>query len=90
MQIFVTYGKVRWVKTGRVSSCLDMSGRNILYQKVLDLNIFGIQNILGDKTRPSSDSEAATMYKLKGQSSNMRTGQSFEHRELVRLADPSS
>ena len=25
-------------------------------------------------TRPSSDSEAATMYKLKGQSSNMRTG----------------
>ena len=49
VQIFVTYGKVRWVKTGRVSSCLDMSGRNILYQKVLDLNIFGIQNILGDK-----------------------------------------
>ena len=27
-------------------------------------------------TRPSSDSEAATMYKLKGQSSNMRTGPS--------------
>ena len=31
------------------------------------------------KTRPSSDSEAATMYKLKGQSSNMQTGRSFEH-----------
>ena len=45
----ITSGKVCWVKTGRVSSCLDMSGRNILYQKVLDLNIFGIQNILGDK-----------------------------------------
>ena len=29
------------------------------------------------KTRPSSDTEAATMYKLKGQSSNMRTGQGF-------------
>ena len=42
------------------------------------------------KTRPSSDSEAATMYKLKGQSSNMQTGQSFQHRELVYLADPSS
>ena len=28
------------------------------------------------KTRPSLDSEAATMYKLKGRSSNMRTGQS--------------
>ena len=42
------------------------------------------------KTRPSSDSEAATMYKLKGQSSNMQTGQSFENRELVRLADLSS
>ena len=41
-------------------------------------------------TRPSSNSEAVTMYKLKGQSSNMRTGRSFEHRELVRLADPSS
>ena len=38
-----------WVKTGRVSTFLDMSGLNILYQKVLDLNIFGIQNILGDK-----------------------------------------
>ena len=41
-------------------------------------------------TRPLSDSEAATMYKLKRQSSNMQTGQSFEHRELVRLADSSS
>ena len=30
------------------------------------------------KTRPSSDSEAATMYKLKGESSNMRTGQGFK------------
>ena len=38
-----------WAKTGLVSSCLDMSGQNILFQKVLDLNIFGIQNILGDK-----------------------------------------
>ena len=47
VQIFVTYGKVRWVKTGRVSSCLDMSGRNILYQKVLDLNIFRIQKKFG-------------------------------------------
>ena len=31
-------------------------------------------------TRPSSDSEAATMYKLKGRSSNMRTGKSFENK----------
>ena len=38
------------------------------------------------KTRPSSDSEAATMYKLKGQSSNVRTGQGFKYRELVRPA----
>ena len=37
------------VKTSLVSLCLDMSGRNNLYQKVLDLNIFGIQNILGNK-----------------------------------------
>ena len=28
--------------------------------------------------RPSSDSEAATMYKLKGKSSNMQTGQGFK------------
>ena len=41
--------RTRWVKTGLVSSCLDMLGQNILYQKALDLNIFGIQNILGDK-----------------------------------------
>ena len=32
----------------------------------------------GSKTRPSSDSEAATMYKLKGKSSNMQTGQGFK------------
>ena len=38
-----------WVKTGLISSCMDKSGRNIHYQKVLDLNIFGIQNILSDK-----------------------------------------
>ena len=30
------------------------------------------------KTRPSLDSEAVTMYKLKGKSSNMRTGQGFK------------
>ena len=41
--------RTRWVKTGLVSSCLDMLEQNILYQKALDLNIFGIQNILGDK-----------------------------------------
>ena len=29
-------------------------------------------------TRPLSDSEAATMYKLKRQSSNMRTGRGFK------------
>ena len=41
-----------------------------------------------NKTRPSSDSEAATMYKLKGQSLNMSTGQGFKYRELVRPAGP--
>ena len=34
-------------------------------------------------TRSQLDSEAATMYKLKGQSLNMRTGQGFKLRELV-------
>ena len=38
---------------------------------------------------PSSDSEAATMYKLKGQSSNIWTVQSHKYRELVRPADLS-
>ena len=41
--------RTRWVKTGLVSSCLDMLEQNILYQKAFDLNIFGIENILGDK-----------------------------------------
>ena len=40
--------------------------------------------------RPSSDSEAATMYKLKGQSLNRRTGQGFKCKELVRPAGPSN
>ena len=35
------------------------------------------------KTRPSSDSEAETMNKLKGQSSNMQTGQDFYYGELI-------
>ena len=39
-------------------------------------------------TRPSSNSEAVTMYKLKGQSSNIQTGQSFKNKELVCLAGP--
>ena len=38
-----------------------------------DRSILAIQ-----KTRPSSDSEAATMYKLKGQSLNMQIGQGFK------------
>ena len=40
-----------WDKTGLVSSCLDISGQNILYQKVLDLDIFGIQNVFSDKKK---------------------------------------
>ena len=41
-------------------------------------------------TRSSTDLEAATMYKLKGQSSNMRTDQSLRYRELFRSAGLSS
>ena len=48
-------------------------------------------NFPPNKTRPSLDLEAATMYKLKGQSSNLQTGQSFkEENWSVRLAYPSS
>ena len=36
-----------------------------------------IDNATQIETRPLSDSEAATIYKLKGQSLNMRTGQGF-------------
>ena len=39
-------------------------------------------------TRPSSNSEAITMYKLKGQSSNMQTVQSFKNKELVCPSGP--
>ena len=35
------------------------------------------------KKKAFVNSEAVTMYKLKGQSTNMRTGQSFENKELV-------
>ena len=37
-----------------------------------------LRGALPPQTRPSLDSEAATMYKLKGKSSNMRTGQGFK------------
>ena len=46
--------------------------------KKLELMVNQKTKSIKDVTRPSSDSEAATMYKLKGQSSNMRTGQSFK------------
>ena len=39
-------------------------------------------------TRPSSNSEAVTMYKLKGQSSNIQTGQTFKNKKLVCLVGP--
>ena len=42
------------------------------------------------KTRPSPYSEAATMYKLKGQALNIQTGQGFKYRELVHPAGLSS
>ena len=41
-------------------------------------------------TRPWSDSEAVTMYKLKGQSLNLRTSLGFKYKELVHPAGLSS
>ena len=46
---FIRMVRTGWVKTGRVSSFLNMSGLNIIYQNVLDLDIFGIQNVFSDK-----------------------------------------
>ena len=46
---FIPMVRTGWVKTGRVSSFLNMSGLNIIYQNVLDLDIFGIQNVFSDK-----------------------------------------
>ena len=43
-----------------------------------------------ETTRPPSDSEAVTMYKLKGKSSNMQSSQGFKWKELVRPAGLSS
>ena len=43
-------------------------------------------NIYSNKTRSPSDTEAAMMYKFKGKSSNMQTGQGFKEKELVRPA----
>ena len=49
---------------------------------VVIVDVFFSSKTLGpknvwSKTRPSSDSEAAIMYKLKDQSSNLRTGKGF-------------
>ena len=46
---------------------------------------FKVPGEMNLKTRPSLDSEAATMYKLKGQSSNMQTGQSFKYCTYCKL-----
>ena len=42
------------------------------------------------KSRPLSDSQAATLYKLKRQSLNMQTSQGFKYKELVRPGGPSN
>ena len=60
---------------------------SILVAKV-HLNQFTLT--ISIQTKPSSDSEAATVYKLKGQSSNMQTGQGFKYREMVRPAGLTS
>ena len=46
-------------------------------KKKLEQTYLDGEAYISTKTRPSSDSEAATIYKLKGKSSNMRTGQGF-------------
>ena len=49
-----------------------------------------IDNATQIETRPLSDSEAATIYKLKGQSLNMQTHQGFKYRKLIHQAGLSS
>ena len=50
----------------------------IFYSTLLWPTLLGLDLGMVSKTRPLPDSEAATMYKLKGQSSNMPTGQDFK------------
>ena len=61
--------------------------KNFKRKNYFGLNIFRFSS---DKyfqlTRPLSDPETETMYKLKDHSSNMQTGQSLENKELVRPA----
>ena len=78
------------VKSGFVVSWpAYINSRHPLYQ--FDWTVRDQKLMMRDlATRPSSDSEAATMYKLKGKSSNKRTGQGFKWKELVCPAALSS
>ena len=64
------------------AQCNVLSAMCIVYLqsefKIQFINLCNFVDIDGHRTRPLSDSEAATMYKRKGKSSNMRTGQSFK------------
>ena len=40
-------------------------------------------SVVKERTRPSSDSEAATVYKLKRHYLNMQTGKGLKYKELV-------
>ena len=51
--------------------------KKVVPNKFLSRKMF--VNLFSLNTRYSPDLEAATMYKLKGQSSNMQTGQSFKY-----------
>ena len=77
LQFFaVTFGG-NWVSFVGVTRAMTHRTHCTTHTKAMGSHYF-------KKTRPSSDSEAATMYKLKGKSSNMWTGQGFKWKELVR------
>ena len=64
------------------AQCNVLSAMCIVYlQSEFEIQFIDFCNFVdidGHRTNPSSDSEAATMYKLKGQSLNMQTGQGFK------------
>ena len=66
-----------YIRTLQITGC-DLDKLRVLF---LLYKLLGGGHPLGrleNKTRPSTDSEAATMYKQKRQSLNMQTGQGFK------------
>ena len=78
LSTFLIYQHFSFIKKSHLSILLIYQHSSFINSSHWSTIIVHQHFSLIKKTRPLSDSETATMYKLKGKSSNLRTGQGFK------------